>query len=192
MYLSMLSLEPARTDAILPVVRELASLELCLVGTLRRLVGPGPDEARGVLVGLHELDDVRGLAGLGGFTSQTIAAVTELPLAPRRPGQRVYALVASFDYAPEAGDRHAAERHYLDHHVPESRKLPGLRGYFTGKLRDTGAPGERRLRMGIEVFDSRAALVAAFRTPLGEAMRVDGASLCGDVIVHHFDAEVVS
>jgi uncharacterized protein (TIGR02118 family) len=178
---------------------------MCLWGALRRVGGKDPVRPRGALLACDDLETAAGLAdaavarrlleGSGiaheSLIVESIDARLEVPLEPRRPGQPVFALVASFDYAPGPGDAQAAERHYLGHHVGLSRELPGLRGYVTGTAARRGTTAEPRARMGIEIFDSRDALALAFRSPVGQALIEDGAYVCADVRVAHLDGEVV-
>jgi uncharacterized protein (TIGR02118 family) len=207
MYVSVISLESTgdveRIDAVLTAwARSFPSVVVALVGGLRDVAGGAPKHQRGALVGftdavmLARLRDGSALPGalreLGdGVRVESVDARVEVPLEPRAPGQRFFALLASFDYTAEAGDADSAERHYVSNHVPASRELPGLRGYVTGRVVAEGTRGAIRHRKGFEIFDDREALVASFRSPQGEAMVKDGAFLCGNVSVHHFDAAVV-
>ena len=206
MYVSVISLEssgdPATIDASLAAwVQSLEGVGLALVGGLRDVAGGAPKQQRGVMIGYEDaakLEALRdgsllpaALRELGdGVRVESVDAHVEVPLEPRVPGQRFFALLASFDYTPAAGDEEAAERHYLSFHVPQSRKLPNLRGYLTGRILAAGTRGAVRYRKGFEIFDTRDALAASFRSPEGEAMVKDGAFLCGNVSVHHFDATV--
>jgi uncharacterized protein (TIGR02118 family) len=122
---------------------------------------------------------------------ESIDATFEIPLEPRRRSQPVFALLASFDYAPGPGDAVAAERHYLGYHVSRSRELPGIRGYVTGKILPHATTGTPRQRMGNEIFDSRDQLALAFRSPVGAEVIKDGAYVCANVRVYHLDGEVV-
>jgi uncharacterized protein (TIGR02118 family) len=178
---------------------------MCLWGTLRRVAGREPSRPRGALLAFDDVEAavrlVDGsvarelLAGSGvapdGLLVESIDARFEVPLEPRRLGQRFFALVASFDYAAGPGDARAAERHYLERHVPRSRELPGLRGYVTGKVEPRATTVDRRVRMGVEIFDSRDALAAAFRSPVGLELIEDGKYVCADVRVAHLEGEVV-
>jgi uncharacterized protein (TIGR02118 family) len=197
-------------DAAAPVdgsraLARLAGVRMCLWGALRRVAGKDPARPRGALLGFDDLDAAARLAdgavarellaGTGvapeSLLVESIDARLEVPLEPRGPGQPVFALVASFDYASGPGDTEAAERHYLDHHVKLSRELPGLRGYVTGKVARRGTTVDPRARMGIEIFDSRDALALAFRSPVGQELIRDGQYVCADVRVVHLDGEVV-
>jgi uncharacterized protein (TIGR02118 family) len=178
---------------------------MCLWGTLRRVAGKEPARPHGALLAFDELDAAARLADAGvarellagtgvapaSLLVESIDARIELPLEPRRPGQPVFALAASFDYAAGPGDAKAAERHYLDHHVPLSRELPGLRGYVTGTVARRGTNVDPRARMGIEIFESRDALALAFRSPVGQELIKDGQYVCADVRVLHLDGQVV-
>jgi uncharacterized protein (TIGR02118 family) len=207
-FVSMLAFE---LDAAAPNDRgaslaRLAGVRLCLWGALRRVAGKDPVRPHGALLACDSLDTAAGLAdpmvareilsGTGvapeSLLVESIDARFEVPLEPRRPGQPVFALVASFDYGAGPGDAQAAERHYLDHHVKRSRELPGLRGYVTGTVARRGTTVDARARMGIEIFDSRDALASAFRTPVGQELIQDGQYVCADVRVVHLDGEVVS
>ncbi|HEY2510931.1 MAG TPA: EthD family reductase [Polyangiaceae bacterium] len=208
MYVSVISLESAGDIAALDEsltawVRSLPAVRLALIGGLRDMAGGTPKQQRGALIGFEDGGLLRPLRDgallppvlreLGDAVRvESVEACVEVPLEPRAPGQRFFALLASFDYTPAAGDLESAERHYLSFHVPQSRKLPNLRGYLTGRMLAEGTRGTVRYRKGFEIFDNRDALAASFRSPEGEAVVKDGAFLCGNVSVHHFDAVVVT
>jgi uncharacterized protein (TIGR02118 family) len=188
-------------DASSRLLARIPSARLGLSGGLRRLAGDGAERTRGMLLAFEDagvaekLADGALVAGTGIVPAsvhvETIDATFERPLEPRAAAQRFYALVATFDYAPDPGDAADAERHYLEHHVPRSRELPGLRGYVTGRTVAAGTTGAPRARMGVEIFDSRDALAASFRSPVGEEVRRDGQYVCANVRVYHLDGRVV-
>jgi uncharacterized protein (TIGR02118 family) len=202
MFVSIVSFDLARGGAVasdsptVQAARALPSARMCLWGTLRKMAGPEPEQQSAVLVGfddradLPRVLDAAGDAALANVRVETIDARVEVALEPRRPGQRFFALVASFDYGPAAGPPAVAEKHYFEYHVARSRELPGLRGYVIGALVPSGSRGQPRARMGLEIFDDRRALVDSFRSPVGEEMVRDGAYVCGNVLVHHFAATV--
>jgi uncharacterized protein (TIGR02118 family) len=169
-------------------------LKFGVSGTFRRVAGQEPRFPRGALLAYDD-DAVAArlteAARAGGLEIESIDASVEILLEPRAPGQPLFALIASFDYAPEAGDAEAAERHYLDYHVTQSRQLPGLRGYITGTIIPSASTAEPRRRMGIEIFDSRDMLATSFRSPIGEEVRRDGQYVCGNVRVRHLDGQVI-
>lgn len=215
MHVTMLAFEPEGAADAGPagLVARLPGLRMCIWGALRRVAGKEPIRSRGALLAFDDEHTSAGLAdaararelpaGTGIAPSsvhvESIDATFQIPLEPRRPGQPVFALVATFDYADGPGDAAAAERHYLEVHVPRSRELPGMRGYVTGKLlrhastRGGAATGPSALRhrMGIEIFDSRDMLALAFRSPAGQDVIKDGQYVCANVEVHHLDGEVV-
>jgi hypothetical protein len=54
-------------------------------------------------------------------------------------------MIATFDLRFAGATPMAAERHYLERHVPLARRLPGLRAYVVGTLAATpGIPADRR------------------------------------------------
>jgi uncharacterized protein (TIGR02118 family) len=195
------------------LVARLPALRMCIRGALRRVAGKEPARSHAALLAFdderasarladparaRELLDGTGIAP-SSLQVQSIDATFQIALEPRRPGQPVFALIATFDYADGPGDAVAAERHYLEVHVARSRELPGMRGYVTGKLlphasmlaaAPTGA-GALRQRMGIEMFDSREMLALAFRSPVGAEVMKDAQYVCADVEVYHLDGEVV-
>jgi uncharacterized protein (TIGR02118 family) len=204
MYVTLLAFEVedgSVEDAPLHLLARIPSARLGLSGALRRLAGDGPERARGLLLAFEDvgvaakLADGALVAGTGivpaSLHVETIDATFERPLEPRSAAQRFFALVATFDYAPGPGDAAAAERHYLEYHVPRSRELPGLRGYVTGRVVTAGTTGAPRARMGVEVFDSRDALAVSFRSPVGEEMKRDGQYVCANVRVYHLDGCVL-
>ena len=210
MYVAMLAFEPETPSddgAAARLIARIPGVSMAIAGALRRVAGRDPVRSQGALVAFEERGACLKLAqGARGFLAEPLAdtgvrpaslqiesmdAHIEIPLEPRPIGQRFYALVASFDYAPGPGDAIAAERHYLDYHVPHSRQLPGLRGYITGRTVAEGTTAEPRARMGIEIFDSRDALAASFRSEVGAAMIEDGEYVCANVRVLHLDAAVL-
>jgi uncharacterized protein (TIGR02118 family) len=91
-------------------------------------------------------------------------------------------------------DVEAFDKHYVDVHVPLTKKLPGLRSYevSTGPVRVlTG--GADVYRVGVLHFDDMAAISAAFASPEGAAAAADRRVLAGDsdVQILLFDSEVL-
>jgi uncharacterized protein (TIGR02118 family) len=186
------------------LLARLPGVRMCLWGALRKVAGREPPRAYAALLGFDDDDlaptlanPARARARLEGsgidpasLHVESIDATVEIPLEPRRTGQSVFALVASFDYAAGPGDAAAAERHYLDYHVRRSRELPAIRGYVTGKILPSATTGVPRQRMGIEIFDSREMLAQAFRSPVGEDVMKDGQYVCANVAVYHLDGAV--
>jgi uncharacterized protein (TIGR02118 family) len=203
MYVAMFAFEPETPSddgAAARLIARIPGVSMAIAGALRRVAGRDPVRSQGALVAFEDRGACVKLAqgtladtGVRPVSLQieTMDAHIEIPLEPRPIGQRFYALVASFDYASGPGDAIAAERHYLDYHVPHSRQLPGLRGYITGRTVAEGTTAEPRARMGIEIFDSRDALAASFRSEVGAAMIKDGEYVCANVRVLHLDAAVV-
>jgi uncharacterized protein (TIGR02118 family) len=102
-------------------------------------------------------------------------------------------MMASFDFNAAAyGSREAAERYYLEHHVPLARRLPGLRRYVIGRPAAVGPAGTRRQRAAILVFDDEAALREAYRSEVGRALREDEKRLIGAADVVYFTGEDVA
>jgi len=61
----------------------------------------------------------------------------------------------------KSADLVAEEKNYFGHHVHLAKQMPGLRMYWTGKLRATRKLVPERYRAGIIVFDDSAAAAAA-------------------------------
>ena len=102
-------------------------------------------------------------------------------------------MIASFDFNAEAyGSHEAAERYYLEHHVPLARRLPGLRRYVIGRPVAVGPTDARRQRAAILVFDDVAALRQAYRSEVGRALREDEKRLIGPADVTYFTGEDVA
>jgi uncharacterized protein (TIGR02118 family) len=102
-------------------------------------------------------------------------------------------MIASFDFnvAPY-GSREAAERHYLERHVPLARRLPGLRRYVIGRPSAVGGAGTSRERAAILVFDDVEALRQAYRSEVGRALREDEKRLIGAADVVYFTGDDVA
>lgn len=102
-------------------------------------------------------------------------------------------MMASFDFNVAAyGSHEAAERYYLEQHVPLARRLPGLRRYVVGRPAAVGPAGVGRTRAAILVFDDVAALRRAYRSEVGRALREDEKRLIGAADVVYFTGEDVA
>jgi uncharacterized protein (TIGR02118 family) len=102
-------------------------------------------------------------------------------------------MIASFDFNVAAhGSREAAERYYLEHHVPLARRLPGLRRYVIGRPEAVGPAGARGQRAAILAFDDVAALRQAYRSEVGRALREDEKRLIGEADVVYVTGEDVA
>jgi len=102
-------------------------------------------------------------------------------------------MIASFDLNVAAyGSLEAAERYYLEHHVPLARRLPGLRRYVIGPAVAVGPAGAQRQRAAILVFDDAVALREAYHSELGRALREDEKRLIGPADVAYFTGEDVA
>src|SRR5437899_8824877 len=120
MYVAVISIESvgdvAALDAALADwVRSCPGVQLGLVGALRDMAGGAPKHQRGALIGFTDaamLAPLRDGAALpaalrelgDAVRVESVDARVEVPLEPRAPGQRFFALLASFDYTPAAGD----------------------------------------------------------------------------------------
>jgi len=89
-------------------------------------------------------------------------------------------MVGTFNFDEDAFPHEAAERHYLEHHVPLARRLPGLRRYTIGRLIETRAIPATQYRGAILAFDSVEALRDAYRSPIGVELRADEQRLLSD------------
>jgi uncharacterized protein (TIGR02118 family) len=86
----------------------------------------------------------------------------------------------------------AAERHYLEYHVPLARRLPGLRQYLIGCPIDFGAASAERTRAALLSFDDRDALVSAYRTETGKQLLADEKHTVSDAQIVYMDGEEVA
>ncbi|MBI2206786.1 MAG: EthD family reductase [Candidatus Rokubacteria bacterium] len=84
-----------------------------------------------------------------------------------------------------------AERHYLDHHVPLARRLPGLRQYVIGRTVDFGGSPADRYRAAVLVFDDADAFRGAYRSDVGRELRADEKRLIADAIVTFADTQQI-
>ena len=92
----------------------------------------------------------------------------------------MFYMIATFDLRFAGATPADAERYYLERHVPLARRLPGLRAYVVGTLAATpGIPADRR-RGAILAFESEDAWRAAYRSPVGRALRDDEKRLIAD------------
>ena len=89
-------------------------------------------------------------------------------------------LVGTFNFNAQRFSPEQAERHYLEHHVPLARRLPGLRQYAIGKLIETRTVYAGRYRGAILGFDNLDALRAAYASPVGQELRCDEDLLIAD------------
>jgi uncharacterized protein (TIGR02118 family) len=92
----------------------------------------------------------------------------------------MFYMIATFDLRFAGATPMDVERHYLERHVPLARRLPGLRAYVVGTLAATpGIPADHR-RGAILAFESEDAWRAAYRSPVGRALRDDEKRLIAD------------
>jgi uncharacterized protein (TIGR02118 family) len=82
-------------------------------------------------------------------------------------------MVSAFDFRIDRFTLEQAGRHYLEHHVPLARRLPGLRRYVIGPLAATRTIPAARSRGAILAFDSLEGLRAAYASPVGRDLRAD-------------------
>jgi uncharacterized protein (TIGR02118 family) len=92
----------------------------------------------------------------------------------------MFYMIGTFDLALPGKTPAEAEHYYLDHHVSLAKQLPGLRAYTIGTLAATPTIRAERHRGAILTFDSEAAWRAAYRSPVGHALRADEARLIAD------------
>ena len=89
-------------------------------------------------------------------------------------------LVGTFNFNAQRFSPGEAERHYLEHHVPLARRLPGLRQYAIGQLLETRTVHAQRYRGAILGFDNLDTLRAAYASPIGQELRRDEDLLIAD------------
>jgi uncharacterized protein (TIGR02118 family) len=92
----------------------------------------------------------------------------------------MFYMIGTFDVALPGRTPAEAERYYLEQHVPLARRLPGLRAYTIGTLAATPTIPADRARGALLAFDSEEAWRAAYRSPVGRALRADEARLIVD------------
>lgn len=104
----------------------------------------------------------------------------------------MFCMIASFNFnVASFGSLDAAERHYLEDHVPLARRLPGLRQYVIGRAVDFGPAAAERHRVALLAFDDAEALRAAYRSEVGRALRADEKRLITDAVVTFVEAQPV-
>jgi uncharacterized protein (TIGR02118 family) len=91
-----------------------------------------------------------------------------------------------FNY--QGADIEAEELHYLNHHVALGRKLPGLRLYYTGRLRGREPAYRRAVLLG---FDNAEAFAAAFQSKVVAELAADGEAHMKDIRMLEFEGEVI-
>src|SRR5574341_925239 len=104
----------------------------------------------------------------------------------------MFCMIASFNFnLANFATLVEAERHYLEHHVPLARRLPGLRHYRVGRAVDFGPPVANRHRAALLAFDDADALRAAYRSAVGRELRVDEKRLITDALVVFMEAQPI-
>jgi uncharacterized protein (TIGR02118 family) len=66
------------------------------------------------------------------------------------------------------------DRHYEEVHIPLAKKMPGLRRYTVARDAKSMRGGEPHYLVAELDFDDKAALMAAFGSPEGQAVGADG------------------
>lgn len=104
----------------------------------------------------------------------------------------MFCMIARFNFNAESfASLDDAERHYLEHHVPLARRLPGLRHYVIGRAVDLGPARADRHRAAFLAFDDAEALRAAYRSDVGRELRADEKRLITDAVVTFMEAEQI-
>lgn len=118
------------------------------------------------------------------------AAEAELivPFDGRKPGRECFVMVAEFNLEARAG-LDAADDRYRTCHVSLASRLPKLRSYIIGCLGAGLRGAADRYRIAVLVFDSFDAFREAYRSPAGQDLRQDEATL-RDARVYRLDARV--
>ncbi len=110
----------------------------------------------------------------------------------RWEGGRMFCMIASFNFNLENfASLEAAERHYVEYHVPLARRLPGLRQYVIGRAVDFGPSVADRHRAALLAFDDADALRAAYRSDVGRELRADEKQLIADAVVVFMEAQQI-
>ncbi|HYA34578.1 MAG TPA: EthD family reductase, partial [Candidatus Binataceae bacterium] len=124
-------------------------------------------------------------AHLKDITRLQFEAEPMVALKLHEPGRKYFAFAAEFDLdAPNGYD--AAERRYLNDHTALAKRLPDLRGYYIGKLTDSGRP-----RIAILFFDSIDAFRASYASQIGQELVADEKATIRNARVVRLDTQVV-
>ena len=104
----------------------------------------------------------------------------------------MFCMITSFNFNLENfASLEAAERHYVEYHVPLARRLPGLRQYVIGRAVDFGPSVADRHRAALLAFDDAGALRAAYRSDVGRELRADEKQLIADAVVVFVEAQQI-
>ena len=95
----------------------------------------------------------------------------------------MFYMIGTFNFNRTGYTPEEAERHYLEHHVPLAKRLPGLRKYVIGTLAETPRIRPDRHRGAILAFDTLAAWRTAYWSPVGRELRTDEHALIADAQV---------
>ena len=125
-----------------------------------------------------------------------------VPFESRRAGLKCFVLAAEFELNLKGNDVEAAEKHYMDYHVDQAKRLPNLRHYMISKYQMRGkmktgmtAEGARStapnpLRMAMLVFDSFESLRDAYNSPVGQELEEEEKATITTSRVYRIDATV--
>lgn len=189
-------------DYHVALARVLPGLRLYLTGKLRETGRVKPDRYRAALLACGDAQawaaamrtdnaaklSADGQAHITDARVDTADAEWVVRLDSKKPQQPCFMMVALFNFKPPEPDK--AEQHYTGYHVGLARRLPGLRGYLIGKTVAAGNAKPDRYRMAVLIHDSYEAMVAAYRSPVGQELRKDEEYLIGDPRVCYVDARV--
>lgn len=192
-------------DYHVPLARKLPGLRLYLTGRFRARTGVKPERYRAAILSFDdgkaaaeamrsspvakELSD-DGATHMTDVRWLTLDSEVIVPFDSRKVGENYFMMAAEFDLKPEGGDPEAAENRYRNRHTALARRLPGLRCYTIGRLKEGAGVKPDRYRMALLVFDTIDDLRAAYRSPVGVELVKDEEATITNARVHRLDIRV--
>jgi uncharacterized protein (TIGR02118 family) len=95
----------------------------------------------------------------------------------------------TFNY--QSADLEAEERNYLGHHVQLAKRFPGLRQYYTGRLKKVAGKEPDRVRAAILAYDDAVAAASAMRSEVVPALLADTQAHLKDGTSASVEAETI-
>ena len=112
-----------------------------------------------------------------------------MPYDSRKPGQRCFLLAAHIDFKPSFGTPDEAEHHYLNVHTKLACRVPGLRGYYIGKMLALGGQPDCA-RAVFQMYDDFEAFQRGMNSTAGKELLADDARLVSVKRLYFADAQV--
>ena len=157
------------------LARQLVGVRMYLTGKLLDTAPTRPDRHRAVVFTFDSAEsaassyncpagvelEADSAGHIAGTLVDAFQAETLIPFDPRVAGQGCFVMARAFDLKTDERHPDDAERRYQSFQEM-IRKLPGLRGYLAGQIREGRDQKPDRTRMEIAIFDHRDAFRAAF------------------------------